>query len=124
MQTPRYIPNDDWELALAYPDAPHHRLLLAKEERRVIGWCRLFPNEHLGGKRVYELGIGLLHANRRQGLGSRLIAAAKEWAKKNEADAIILVTHYENLPAQIFFQQHGFTETGTAGLWIEMVVKI
>ena len=42
--TERYVPTPQWEQALSVPSAsPDHLLLVPVVDRRVIGWCRIFP---------------------------------------------------------------------------------
>jgi len=50
--------------------------------------------------------------SRRQGLGSALLLAARQWARENGLRRLILETQTKNYPAIRFCQKHGFSFCG------------
>ncbi len=121
MATPSFQPTPAWEHALARPDCPHHLLLVAEAEERIIGWCRLFPEGLCDSPSVLELGIGVVAPWRRQGIGRALVHRALEWAADKGFPRIVLYTRADNQPAQHLFIQSGFSSTQTQDCWLEMV---
>src|SRR4051794_16576779 len=55
-----------------------HVVALAGEQ--VVGWCDLRPKTAATLKHSAVLGMGVLHAHRRQGLGARMLGMALEMA--------------------------------------------
>lgn len=108
MQTPRFEPTPAWKHALEHEDCANHLLAVVKVDRRLVGWCRLFPVELQPG--VMELGIGVLRAYRRQGIGTMLVKYGLEWGSGRGVAKIVLTTHEENCPAVGLFEKCGFVE--------------
>ncbi|HIP96934.1 MAG TPA: GNAT family N-acetyltransferase [Anaerolineae bacterium] len=108
MRTSRFEPTPTWLHALEVLDCPCHLLLVASKGERVVGWCRLFP---AGGCEELELGIGVLGAYRRQGVGKALLSTALEWADGRGTE-IVLRTRLDNHSAIHLFNHHcGFRAT-------------
>lgn len=110
MWGPKYIPTPEWEHALSAPECTEHLLVIAKAHDRIVGWCRLFPENPCGtgNSRSCELGIGVLPDHQKKGLGTRLIKTALDWAQSNHFMQVTLTTHVDNLPAQRLFTKSGF----------------
>ena len=59
------------------------------------------------------LGISVLRAYRRRGMGEELLSDVVSWCRERpEIDWLDLGVFGGNLPAQAFFRKHGFRETG------------
>jgi GNAT superfamily N-acetyltransferase len=113
MATTRFEPTPSWCHALEQPGCPHHHLLVAEAEGQVVGWCRIFPRmcRHQGS--TAELGIGLLPAHRRRGLGRALVRQSLAWAQRAGLDAVHLTTMSANRPAVHLFLDSGFAPDAT-----------
>lgn len=61
---------------------------------------------------VWLADIRTRRAERRQGVGSALIATLKEVARRLEARGILLETQTDNYPAITFYKRHGFALAG------------
>jgi len=107
MHTRRFEPTPAWLHALDNPDCSNHLLLIALSGEDVVGWCRLFP---VGEDGEVELGIGVLDAHRRRGVGGMLLSAALDWADERGTE-VVLVTRPDNHPAIRLFDRYGFRAT-------------
>lgn len=79
---------------------------------KVVGWCDVFPfnnprQAHRGG-----LGMGLLSAYRGQGLGTRLMQATLDHAKRFGLEKVELTVYKTNLAAIALYRKFGFHEEG------------
>ena len=95
----------------AGPDAH----LVAEENGVVLGYLRLQD------KYPFPEGVGVLSVNglavadkaRGRGVGSILLTAAAEEAKRRGARKISLHVHDTNLPARRLYERHGYVLEGT-----------
>ncbi len=108
MSTPRFQPTPGWQHMLESPTCPHHLLLVAEDESRIVGWCRLLPTTCADGAPEAELGIGLLPAYRGQGLGTGLVRLALAWAGATGLQRAWLTTRADNARAIHVFTRCGF----------------
>jgi ribosomal protein S18 acetylase RimI-like enzyme len=108
MATTRFEPTPSWCHALEQPGCPHHKLLVAEAGGQVVGWCRIFPLTCRRQESTAELGIGLLPAHRRRGLGRALVRQGLAWAQRAGLDAVHLTTMPANRPAVHLFRDSGF----------------
>lgn len=118
MQTGRFEPTPAWRHALATVDCPHHLLVLARLDGRVIGWGRLFPVAGQPG--VVELGIGVLRPYRHRGVGTALLTYGFEWVEAAGVAKMMLTTHVHNRPALGLFCKFGFGERSRMGELVRM----
>lgn len=123
MQTRRFEPTPAWQHALEQASCPHHLLALAKVEGQVIGWCRLFPVVQ-GQPDPIELGIGVLQAHRRQGVGMAMLGYVMGWATCQFIARIVLTTHIGNKPAVRLFEKFSFYGKRQEGYQLKMVLDI
>lgn len=118
MRTERFEPTPAWEHALNELQCPCHLLLLACDEERPVGWCRLFPLDAPG---TVEVGIGLLAPYRNRGLGTHMLQRALGWARQQNLDRLTLTVRFDNHRAIHVFKKCGFSFTGHHDQrWIEM----
>ena len=66
--------------------------------------------------RVYKRGIiqtlVIARGERHRGLGTRLVAVARRWAKEHDLSQLTIETQTKNYPAIRFSQHNGFTFSG------------
>ncbi|HSO28032.1 MAG TPA: GNAT family N-acetyltransferase [Anaerolineales bacterium] len=130
LETPHYIPTPAWEHALesagnCLPVSPYtacapvaqnfgvcpgHLLLVVCKGAEVTGWCRVFPEKisEGEGQLSLEIGLGLLPAYRNQGIGTRLVALAVEWARWRNCAVLEAWTRPDNRSAQRVLAKNGF----------------
>ena len=85
---------------------------------RVVGWCDVFPDENPRQNHRGGLGMGLLPEFRGQGLGSKLLSAVLDHAKKFGLEKVELNVYTSNTPAvaRTGLQRDSFHRfTGTRG---------
>ena len=117
METVQYEPTPAWEHALNKSDCTCHLLLVVVDEKRIVGWCRVFPDDASSA----GLGIGLLSDYREKGLGIALVQNALEWARRRGLKRIHLRTRADNTRAIRMFQKFSFEFSGsTENGWMEM----
>lgn len=108
MRTIKYEPTPAWEHALSKPECECHLLFLALDQRKVIGWCRVFPNV----EKEAEIGIGLLSRFRDQGIGSLMVQFALDWAIEHSLLQLKLWTRLDNRRAIHVFEKFNFEQSG------------
>ncbi len=79
-------------------------------------WLRLLPEQDPGygfvDEQTPELSIGVVPAHRGRGIGSLLLEAPIEAARKQRYQALSLSVEPDN-PAQRLYERHGFQMIGT-----------
>lgn len=120
METLRYEPTPAWEHALSTPDCTCHLLLVVDNGERIVGWCRVFPDNV--SKLETQLGIGLLPEYRNRHIGTTLIQKSIDWAQKHQLERIRLRVHHDNERAIHVFSKLGFIPVvRSKGGWLEMM---
>jgi ribosomal protein S18 acetylase RimI-like enzyme len=84
---------------------PYACTWVAEDEGRIVGF--LIANRE--PRRIgHVVTIDVIEAWRRHGVGSRLIDAAEEWARKQGLLLIYLETAEDNRPAHRFYKARGY----------------
>ena len=89
------------------------KILVARFDTNVVGMINLLfsVSTALGGK-VAWLEDMIIHPNwRNRGIGSSLLETALEHCRAEGMKRITLLTDSDNLAAQRFYRQHGFSES-------------
>ncbi len=115
MHTSRFVPTKQW-LQILHDHESSHLLLVAAENKTIIGWCRVFVQGHTG-----DLGIGVMKSYRDQGIGSQLLRIAVRWAK-NHVLATTLCCRRDNSRALHVFEKYGFVRYGFNDQMITMMI--
>lgn len=97
------------EVILADPDQAHMLVLTVDSE--VVGLVSLLylTSTAMGGKVAMLEDMVISASHRSQGYGTRLLTAALAFAKQQGCLRITLLTDADNLRAQQFYQQQGFS---------------
>lgn len=100
-------------LDLPYGVPGWRRIWVARDAAGIRGHVDLRARPELYATHRVMLGMGVHRACRRQGLGARLLAAARDWALAQEAlDWIDLELLAANEPALRLYLANGFIQTG------------
>jgi RimJ/RimL family protein N-acetyltransferase len=87
-------------------------LFYAVEGSEVVGWCDIFPASNPRLAHRGFLGMGIKKSHRAQGLGTKLINAALEHAKKIGLAKVELSVYTTNHPAIRLYEKIGFERSG------------
>lgn len=79
---------------------------------RVVGWCDIFPEDNPRQNHRGGLGMGLIPEFRGQGLGSQLLSAVLDHAKKIGLEKVELHVYTSNMAAIALYKRFGFEEEG------------
>ena len=82
------------------------------EETTVVGWCDIIPDSHPGFEHGGRLGMGVLMAHRRQGIGRRLMSTAVDGARTFGLTRVELEVFSSNEPAIRLYRELGFELEG------------
>jgi GNAT superfamily N-acetyltransferase len=93
----------------------NHAVMVAEDGKgTVVGWIHVFRSRRLGGEPFAELGgLVVTESLRGQGIGSRLVAEAEEWASKREIATLRIRTRTTRNDARLFYEDLGFVLTKT-----------
>jgi RimJ/RimL family protein N-acetyltransferase len=78
----------------------------------VVGWCDVFPEDNPRQSHRGGLGMGLLPEFRGKGVGSKLLKAVLEHAKKFGLEKVELNVYTTNVPAIALYKKFGFEQEG------------
>jgi putative acetyltransferase len=93
-----------------HPDAA---LLVAELETGVlVGRMSLMRDPHPASAHVADLGVMVAAAHRRAGIGTALMAAAEDWARRSRVRKLELHVFPHNEPAIRLYEKLGYREEG------------
>ncbi|HFJ9285858.1 TPA: streptothricin N-acetyltransferase SatA [Bacillus toyonensis] len=105
-----YLQNDNEELAYnEYINKPHQIIYIALLHNQIIGFIVLKKNWN---NYAYIEDITVDKKYRTLGVGKRLVAQAKKWAKEGNMPGIMLETQNNNVAACKFYEKCGFVIGG------------
>lgn len=85
---------------------PDALCVVAEDSRRVVGYLVAWGREE-----VHIANIAVAPEVRRQGIGTRLMETALEFARHQGADSVYLEVRISNTGAQKFYRRFGFVPT-------------
>lgn len=97
----------------ALSPATGHLVLLAWVHAQVVGYCLLERKAYGAYRHAAVLRMAILKPFRRHQLGSRLVKAAIEHARRSGIRRLELTVIAQNLPARQLYDKHGFQLEGT-----------
>ena len=93
---------------------PDDRLLLAVDGENRLGFAHLSIRNDLVNEETAEVSAIIVdQSSRRDGIGTRLIAAAETWAKQSGRARLLLKTDVVRTPAHAFFSALGYEKDST-----------
>lgn len=92
-----------------YPDAA---LFVAEEARELVGRLSITRDPHPSSSHVADLGLMVAASHRRHGIGSELLRAAEEWARRAQVTKLELHVFPHNAPAIALYEKLGYEREG------------
>lgn len=86
--------------------------LVAVDGARVVGWCDIEASSQEGFRHVGRLGMGVLKAYRRRGIGKQLLLDALRAAGKRGLEKVELDVYASNDAAIKLYEKIGFHHEG------------
>jgi GNAT superfamily N-acetyltransferase len=101
---------DEQRLRAALPTEQCLLIATKRDEPDVLGYLAMYNDQvhHFG--LIHDLMVSLPF--RRHGIGTRLVNAARQWAKEHGLSRLTIETQTKNYPGIAFCQQAGFTFCG------------
>jgi GNAT superfamily N-acetyltransferase len=101
-------------LARVLPDQEHAVFLAEDGTCRVLGWVHVYINKLIESDARAEIG-GLVTdpAERRKGIGRRLMQQAEGWAKGRGLSMVSLRTNITRIEAHQFYESLGYRQAKT-----------
>ncbi len=84
----------------------------AVHNKRVVGWCDVFPSDNPRQSHRGSLGMGILPEFRGQGIGTKLVDAVLRHAKVYGLEKVELNVYTSNKAAVALYKKCGFEEEG------------
>jgi ribosomal protein S18 acetylase RimI-like enzyme len=92
--------------------SPIRLAIVAEQNREIVGFLvgevQKRPPIFLSPSQAYVDSIGVLERCRSQGIGSRMLDAFAEWARRKDMPYIMLQVAVENDAAKYLYEKHGF----------------
>ena len=102
---------------------------VALDGKQMVGWCDIRPYTTPGLTHVGELGMGVIAAYRRQGIGYRLLETTINKALANGLSRIELEVFASNHGAKALYEKLGFEQEGVKrqaryldGVWDDLIM--
>jgi RimJ/RimL family protein N-acetyltransferase len=92
---------------------PHAAVFVAEgEDGSVVGRLSIARDQHPASRHVADLGLMVAQSHRRRGVGRALLAAAVEWARRQDVQKLELHVFPHNEAAIALYEQFGFAREG------------
>jgi len=108
-EAPRFRNFRDFVLNALVTKSPQ---VVALCDGKVIGWCDITVQPRPTTRHCGVLGMGILAAYRRSGIGTRLVHAALKRAKASGLSRVELEVFEDNVPALGLYRKAGFRVEG------------
>ena len=82
------------------------------EEGRIVGRLSIARDQHPASRHVADLGLMVAMSHRRQGIGTRLLETALEWARESDVRKLELHVFPHNVAAIKLYEKFGFVKEG------------
>lgn len=88
---------------------PQHRLLVAQEQDRIIGFCHGYVRTLTEIPTDVEIGgLSVIEEYQGKGVGTALLQSIEEWAKKQHISTLMLSSNSMRTHAHAFYEHKGF----------------
>lgn len=87
-------------------------IFVAVDQGEFVGFIQLYPSfSSVSMKRLWILNdLYVIKSARKKGVATRLLDAAKEYARQTGAKGLTLQTVHDNLTAQQLYEQYGYRQ--------------
>jgi putative acetyltransferase len=90
----------------------HAAVLVAERGEEVVGQLTVWRDRHPGCLHIADIGLMVAKAQRRQGIGRALLAAAEEWARSVHVEKLELHVFPHNDAAKALYESAGYLQEG------------
>lgn len=88
-------------------------VFLAMDDNKIVGYLGISRSHLKKLKHSAKFTVGVLDDHKRQGIATKLIEYAENWAKENDIKRLELTVITGNEPAVAFFKKNNFDQEGT-----------
>jgi len=91
---------------------PNAAVFVAEDDGRIVGRLSIARDQHPASRHVADLGLMVAMTHRRQGIGTRLLETALDWARQSEVRKLELHVFPHNEAAIKLYEKFGFVKEG------------
>ena len=91
---------------------PNAAVFVAEDEGVIVGRLSIARDQHPASRHVADLGLMVAESQRRQGIGTKLLDAALDWARHSGVHKIELHVFPWNTGAIALYERFGFVQEG------------
>jgi RimJ/RimL family protein N-acetyltransferase len=91
---------------------PNAAVFVAEDDGLIVGRLSIARDQHPASKHVADLGLMVAMSHRRQGIGTKLLEAALEWARQSDVRKLELHVFPHNEAAIKLYERFGFVQEG------------
>ena len=91
---------------------PNAAVFVAEDEGRIVGRLSIARDQHPASRHVADLGLMVAMSHRRQGIGTKLLETALDWARESEVRKLELHVFPYNDAAIKLYEKFGFVQEG------------
>jgi putative acetyltransferase len=91
---------------------PNAAVFVAEDDGRIVGRLSIARDQHPASRHVADLGLMVAMSHRRQGIGTKLLEAALDWARHSEVRKLELHVFPHNEAAIRLYERFGFVREG------------
>ena len=91
---------------------PNAAVFVAEDEGLIVGRLSIARDQHPASRHVADLGLMVAMTHRRQGIGTRLLETALDWARQSEVRKLELHVFPHNEAAIKLYEKFGFVKEG------------
>ena len=91
---------------------PNAAVFVAEDGGTIVGRLSIARDQHPASRHVADLGLMVARSHRRQGIGTALLQAAVDWARKAGVTKLELHVFPWNTAAIALYEQFGFEQEG------------
>jgi RimJ/RimL family protein N-acetyltransferase len=91
---------------------PNAAVFVADDDGAIVGRLSIARDQHPGSRHVADLGLMVAASHRRQGIGTALLEAAVDWARRSGVRKLELHVFPWNTGAIALYDRFGFVQEG------------
>jgi RimJ/RimL family protein N-acetyltransferase len=91
---------------------PNAAVFVAEDDGLIVGRLSIARDQHPASRHVADLGLMVAMTHRRQGIGTRLLETALDWARESDVRKLELHVFPHNEAAIKLYEKFGFVKEG------------